>query len=208
MNLKRFVNDSVEAVGNAFVAVGRGIAAAASATGNFLKKHWAATSAVVLGLIAFAVVTVALAFFWPATITAIASLSVALPFLGTVAPLAFLTALSTSAGAAVVGAFAFGAVLAASAVINAFAALYNGLDRFFNPPKGNGRTRIQPLNDENYDDSSFQHLSRLGRRREDAPTSGRDQVPYQGATTGGFKPRTTQTLDSSSDEQQLTSLTK
>ncbi|CDZ76327.1 hypothetical protein BN59_00594 [Legionella massiliensis] len=163
--LVQLVSRGARAVGNGFAAVGRGIASAASATGNFLSRHWAATAAVVLGLIAFAAVTAALIFFWPATIAAIAGLSVTLPFVGAVAPFAFLSALSIPAAAAVVGAFAFAATIVASAVVNVFAAAYNALDRFFNPTKTNGGKKGPKVgNDEDFEESAT-HLKGLGGRK-------------------------------------------
>lgn len=97
---------------------------------KFIRKHWAASLALLLAILtAVAVVAAVVAF--PPSLVAIAGLSV---FGAT--PLAFLGAMALPAAAATVGAITFGASLAASTLFNAVVGIYNFMDRLISPKKG------------------------------------------------------------------------
>ncbi|MFV0821732.1 hypothetical protein [Legionella micdadei] len=75
------------------------------AIGNFIKDHKYAIGVVALSILGGAALTAAIIFFWPGVVAAAAAFTVALPTIGTVAPLAWLASLSLPGAAAVLGAF-------------------------------------------------------------------------------------------------------
>ncbi|OCH98980.1 hypothetical protein A8135_09505 [Legionella jamestowniensis] len=94
---------------------------------KFLRQHWAATAAVVLGLLtAAAAVTAAIMF--PPSILAIAGFS-AFGF----TPFAFLASMATPAAVATIGAMTFAASLAASTLFNAVVGVYNFMNAKITP---------------------------------------------------------------------------
>ncbi|KTD20878.1 Uncharacterised protein [Legionella lansingensis] len=100
---------------------------------NFMRKHWAATSALGLaGLTAAGVITTIV--FFPPALPAIAAFS-----MFGVTPFAFLATMGATAATAAAGAIAFGLSLAVSTLFNAAVSIYNAIDR-----SAQRATRYQP----------------------------------------------------------------
>ncbi|KTD17813.1 hypothetical protein [Legionella jordanis] len=94
---------------------------------DFIRRHWAASLAILLATLTTAAV-VALAIAFPPAILAVAGLT-AFGF----TPFAFLASLSTAYAVAALGAITFAASLTMSSLWNAAVAVYNLLDKAITP---------------------------------------------------------------------------
>ncbi|WP_133140932.1 APC family permease [Legionella maceachernii] len=110
--------------------VGGAIVGAAQAIGQFIKDHKYAIAITALAIVGGAALTAGIIFFWPAIVASAAAFTVALPTIGTVAPLAWLSTLSLPAAAAVLGAFAAVGTMIAGGVLYGTANLLQGTWNF------------------------------------------------------------------------------
>lgn len=110
--------------------VGGAIVSAAQAIGQFIKDHKYAIAVTALAIVGGAALTAGIIFFWPAIVASAAAFTVALPTIGTIAPLAWLSTLSLPAAAAVLGAFAAVGTMIAGGVLYGTANLLQGTWNF------------------------------------------------------------------------------
>jgi hypothetical protein len=94
---------------------------------EFIKKHWAASLALLLAILTTGII-VYLCMTNPAVLVLFTSFS-----LFGFSPLSFLATMTPSAANAALGAIIFTASLAGSALFNAVVAVYNALDRLISP---------------------------------------------------------------------------
>ncbi|WED42792.1 hypothetical protein [Legionella cardiaca] len=113
---------------------------------HFLRKHWAASLAILLAVITTAAVVTAVALF-PPSILAIAGFSV---FGAT--PFAALATLSIPAATAVIGAMTFVTSLAVSALFNAVVSAYNFMNKVFTPKEDFSFKAVEEDSEESLED--------------------------------------------------------
>lgn len=162
MKIGRAISSAMKTAGSKLV---NGLSYTASAVGRFLYRNWKFIVAGALALVAFAAVTAAIVFFWPAVIGAIGAIGFTLPIVGAAVSFGFLNTLAIPAAAAVIGAVAAGAAFAASLVVMAGIWAVNKIDGFMQ--KKGAAPIPREYDDEGHDDLGFD--SEEGEP-EDAPS--------------------------------------
>lgn len=106
----------------------------------FIRRHWAASLALLLAtLTAAAVITTCILF--PPALAAVAAFT-----LFGATPLAFLSTMAVPAAVATVGAITFGLSLAASTLFNTVVSIYNKMDKAISPaPRRNDYSSLHSL---------------------------------------------------------------